>query len=68
MTDCSHSIAGEKIVGQTGVFSYTAPAKVDLSSVEIINVTFTIRRTLPEIGARKFLCQTGVHLAVHHDS
>ena len=65
MTDCSHSIAGEKIVGQTGVFSYTAPAKVDTSSVEI---AFTIRRTLPEIRARKFLCQTGVHLAVHHDS
>ena len=27
MMDCSHSIAGEKIVGQTGGFSYTAPGQ-----------------------------------------
>ena len=27
MMDCSHSIAGERMVGQTGGFSYTAPAK-----------------------------------------
>jgi hypothetical protein len=27
MMDCSHSMAEEKMVGQTGGFSYTAPAK-----------------------------------------
>jgi hypothetical protein len=68
MIDCSHSIAGEKMVGQTGVFSYTASAKRKMSFVGMINVTFTKRRTLPEIRAREFLCQTGAHVAVYHES
>jgi hypothetical protein len=60
-------MAGEKMVGQTGMFSYTAPAKKDISSVEMIKIAFTGRRTLPEIRAKEFLCQAGVYVAAHHD-
>jgi len=38
MMDCSHSMAGEKMVGQSGGFSYTASAKKDMSSVKLLKL------------------------------
>jgi hypothetical protein len=67
MMDCSHSIAGERMVGQTGGFSYTAPAKKNISSVKILKSVFTRPRTLPEIRTREFFGQASAYVAAHHD-
>ena len=68
MIDCSHSMAGENMVGQTGVFSYVAPAKKNMSSVKMIEAACNRNRTLPEIRTREFLCQASVYVTAHHDS
>ena len=68
MMDCSHSMAEEKIVGQTGGFSYTAPAKKDMSSVKVLKAASTRRRTLPKVRAREFLCQASANVVAYHDS
>jgi hypothetical protein len=68
MMDCSHSMAVEKMVGQTGGFSYTAPAKKDMSSVKMQKAASTRRRTLPKIRAREFLFQAGANVVANHDS
>jgi hypothetical protein len=68
MMDCSHSMAEEKMVGQTGGFSYTTPAKKDMSSVKMLKAASTRCRTLPNIRAREFLCQTSANVVAHHHS
>jgi hypothetical protein len=68
MMDCSHSIAVEEMVGQTGGFSYTVPAKKDMSSVKMLKAASTRRRTLPKKRAREFLCQASANVVAHHDS
>jgi hypothetical protein len=58
-------MAGEKMVGQMGGFSYTAPAK----KYELrVKAAFTRRRTLPEIRAGEFLRQVSAYVAAHIDS
>jgi len=54
--DCSHSIAEEDTVGQTGGSSHTASEKEksNMRSIKTLNVASTEHRTLPHVGARKF--------------
>jgi hypothetical protein len=68
MMDCSHSMAVERMVGQAGGFSYTAPAKKDMSFVKMLKAASTRHRTLPNIRAREFLCQASSNVVAYHDS
>ena len=35
--------------------------------MKTLSAASTEHRTLPHVGARKFLCKVGVHIAAHHD-
>jgi len=68
MMDCSHSMAEENTVGQTGGFSYTTPEKkINMRFVKMLIAASTGLHTLPHIGAREFLRKAGVHIIAHHD-
>jgi len=69
MMDCSHSIAEEDTVGQTGGSSYTTSEKENnnMSPMKTLSFASTEHRTLPHVGTRKFLRKVSVYIAAHHD-
>jgi hypothetical protein len=69
MMDCSHSMAEEDTVGQTGGSSYAASEKAndDMSPMKTLSAALTEQPTLPHVGARKFLRKVRVYIAAHHE-